>query len=63
MLRLRLLTQHNDEGKEVDLYYRSRTLVGEELNYYFIEKICRALGFPVKKLRQELRHFNSLYFI
>lgn len=35
-----LLAQHNEEGKEHALYYLSRTMVGVELNYSPIEKIC-----------------------
>lgn len=46
-----LLAQQNDEGKEVALYYLSRTLVGAELNYSNIEKICLAFVFAVQKLR------------
>jgi ribonuclease HI len=46
-----LLTQHNDEGKEVPCYYLSRTLVGAENNYSLIEKLCLALVFSLKKLR------------
>ena len=46
-----LLAQHNEEGKEVALYYLSRTLVGSEHNYSAIEKLCLALVFAVKKLR------------
>jgi hypothetical protein len=45
-----LLTQHNDEGKEVAYYYLSRTLVGGENNYSTIEKLCLALVFSLKKL-------------
>jgi hypothetical protein len=33
-----LLAQTNDEGKEVSLYYLSRTLLGVECNYSDIEK-------------------------
>ncbi|KAL2505477.1 Ribonuclease H [Abeliophyllum distichum] len=46
-----LLVQINDEGKENALYYLSRTLVGAEMNYSPIEKICLALIFAAKKLR------------
>jgi hypothetical protein len=35
-----LLAEHNDEGKEVACYYLSRTLVGAEINYSGIEKLC-----------------------
>jgi len=46
-----LLAQTNDEGKEVSLYYLSRTLLGAECNYPDIEKICLALVFAAQKLR------------
>lgn len=45
-----LLSQHNEEEKEVALYYLSRTLVGPENNYFPIEKLCLALIFVTKKL-------------
>jgi hypothetical protein len=45
-----LLAQHNDEGKEVACYYLSHTLVGAEINYSPIEKLCLALVFSLKKL-------------
>jgi ribonuclease HI len=46
-----LLAQNNDDGKEVALYYLSRTLLGAECNYPDIEKICLALVFATQKLR------------
>ena len=46
-----LLAQTNDAGKEVSLYYLSRTLQGAECNYPDIEKICLALVFAAQKLR------------
>ncbi|XP_038717270.1 uncharacterized protein LOC120010560 [Tripterygium wilfordii] len=46
-----LLGQVDDEGKESASYYVSRTLVGAELNYSPIEKVCLALVFATKKLR------------
>lgn len=46
-----LLAQHDDEGKERAFYYISRTLVGYELNYSSIEKICLAVVFATQKLR------------
>lgn len=46
-----LLAETNDEGKEVSLYYLSRTLLGAECNYPDIEKICLALVFAAQKLR------------
>ncbi|GKU96286.1 hypothetical protein SLEP1_g9534 [Rubroshorea leprosula] len=46
-----LLAQVNEEGKENALYCMSRTLVGAEVSYSPIEKICLALIFSTKKLR------------
>lgn len=44
-----LLAQQNDEGKEVACYYLSRMMVGAELHYEPIEKLCLALIFALKK--------------
>jgi len=46
-----LCAQENEEGKERALYYLSRTLVGAELNYSPIEKMCLALMLTIQKLR------------
>lgn len=46
-----LLAQHDEEGKEREVYYISRTLVGHELNYSSIEKTCLAVVFATQKLR------------
>jgi len=48
------LAQYNDEGKENALYYISRTMVGAEVNYSSMEKICLVLVFAVQKLRHYL---------
>jgi len=50
-----LCAQENEEGKERALYYLSRTLVGVELHYSPIEKMCLALMFVVQKLRHYLQ--------
>jgi ribonuclease HI len=56
-----LLAQNNDVGKEVSLYYLSRTLPGTECNYPDIEKICLALVFVAQKLhRYMLEHTVQL---
>jgi ribonuclease HI len=46
-----LLAQNSETGKEVALYYLSRTLLGAECNYPDIEKIWLALVFAAQKLR------------
>ncbi|KAL0396266.1 UNVERIFIED_CONTAM: hypothetical protein Scaly_0075000 [Sesamum calycinum] len=46
-----LLAQKNDEGKENDLYYLSRTMAPNELKYSPIEKLCLALIFSIQKLK------------
>ena len=50
-----MCAQDGDDGKEVALYYLSRTLVGAEMNYSPIEKICLALVFVVQKLRHYMQ--------
>ncbi|CAM8968431.1 unnamed protein product [Rhodiola kirilowii] len=50
-----MCAQETDERKERPLYYSSRTLVGAELNYSPIEKICLALVFAVQKLRHYMQ--------
>ncbi|XP_027088708.2 uncharacterized protein [Coffea arabica] len=46
-----LLAQENDEGKENALYYLSRMMTSNELNYSPIEKLCLALIFAIQKLK------------
>nr|XP_027068875.1 uncharacterized protein LOC113694208 [Coffea arabica] len=46
-----LLAQENDEGKENALYYLSRMMTPNELNYSPIEKLCLALIFVIQKLK------------
>ncbi|XP_008463403.1 uncharacterized protein LOC103501574 [Cucumis melo] len=53
-----LLAQENDKGKESALYYLSRTLTGDELNYSPIEKMCLALFFAIDKLRHYIQAFT-----
>ncbi|CAM8887659.1 unnamed protein product [Rhodiola kirilowii] len=50
-----MCVQETDERKERPLYYLSQTLVGAELNYSPIEKICLALVFAVQKLRHYMQ--------
>nr|XP_027075937.1 uncharacterized protein LOC113699791 [Coffea arabica] len=42
-----LLAQENNEGKEVALYYLSRMMTPNELNYSLIEKLCLAFIFAI----------------
>ncbi|XP_070055088.1 uncharacterized protein [Nicotiana tomentosiformis] len=46
-----LLAQKNSEGKENSLYYLSRMMTPNELNYSPIEKLCLALVFSIQKLK------------
>ncbi|XP_074299422.1 uncharacterized protein LOC141630515 [Silene latifolia] len=50
-----LYAQENEYKKERAFYYLSRTLVGAELNYSPIEKICLALVFAIQKLRHYMQ--------
>ncbi|KAA0051956.1 uncharacterized protein E5676_scaffold409G002320 [Cucumis melo var. makuwa] len=47
-----LLAQKKEKGRERALYYLTRTLVGSEVNYSPIEKMCLALIFVIDKLNQ-----------
>ncbi|XP_049394584.1 uncharacterized protein LOC125858841 [Solanum stenotomum] len=46
-----LLAQENSEGKENSLYYLSRTMTPNELNYSPIERLCLALVFSIQKMK------------
>ncbi|XP_070036194.1 uncharacterized protein [Nicotiana tomentosiformis] len=46
-----LLAQENSEGKENSLYYLSRRMTPNEMNYSPIEKLCLALVFSIQKLK------------
>ncbi|KAA0059905.1 uncharacterized protein E5676_scaffold184G001210 [Cucumis melo var. makuwa] len=53
-----LLVQEKEKGKKRVLYYLSRTLVGVEVNYSPIEKMCLALFFAIDKLRHYMQAFT-----
>jgi len=53
-----LCVQKNEEGKEIVLYYLSRTLVGAELRYSPIQKICLSLIFAIQKLRHYIQAYT-----
>jgi len=53
-----LCAQENEEGKEVALYYLSRTLVGTELKYFPIEKMCLSLTFAIQKLKHYMQAYT-----
>ncbi|XP_070002586.1 uncharacterized mitochondrial protein AtMg00860-like [Nicotiana sylvestris] len=46
-----LLAQETSEGKENSLYYLSRMMTPNELNYSPIEKLCLTLVFSIQKLK------------
>ena len=50
-----LCAEENEESKERALYYLNRTLVGAELHYSSIEKMCLALMFAMQKLRHYMQ--------
>ena len=52
------LEQEKEKGKERALYYLSITLVGAEVNYSPIEKMCLALFFVIDKLRHYMQAFT-----
>jgi len=49
-----MLAQNNDEEKKNALYNISQTMVGAEINYSFMEKICLAIVFAIQNLRHYL---------
>jgi len=49
-----LHTQKDDNSHEQAVYYLSRTLIGAESRYNFIEKECLALIFAIQKTRHYL---------
>ncbi|XP_070047529.1 uncharacterized protein [Nicotiana tomentosiformis] len=50
-----LLAQKNSKGKENSLYYLSRMMTPNELNYSSIEKLCLALVFSIQKLKHDFQ--------
>uniref|UniRef100_M0ZYJ8 Arabidopsis thaliana chromosome II BAC F26H6 n=1 Tax=Solanum tuberosum TaxID=4113 RepID=M0ZYJ8_SOLTU len=54
-----LLAQENSEGKENSLYYLSRTMTPNELNYSSIEKLCLALVFSI----QNMKHYFQAHVV
>jgi len=53
-----LCAQKNEEGEEVALHYLRCMLVGAELKYSPIEKICLSLVFAVQKLRHYMQAYT-----
>ncbi|TYK15065.1 uncharacterized protein E5676_scaffold45G001150 [Cucumis melo var. makuwa] len=53
-----LLAQEEEKEKTRALYYLSRILVGAEVNYSPIEKMCLALFFAIDKLRHYMQAFT-----
>lgn len=43
--------QKNENNKEQAIYYLSQTLVGYEIKYVYLKKLCLAVVFETKKLR------------
>ena len=53
-----LFAQEEEKGKKRALYYLNRTLVGVEVNYSPIEKMCLALFFAIDKLSHYMQVFT-----
>ena len=53
-----LCVSENGEGKEVFLYYLSRTLVGTELKDSPIEEMCLSLIFAIHKLKHYMQAYT-----
>ncbi|TYK22328.1 gypsy-like retrotransposase [Cucumis melo var. makuwa] len=53
-----LLVNKEEKEKERALYYISRILVGVEVNYSPIEKMCLSLFFAIDKLRHYMQAFT-----
>ena len=45
-----LLAQNDEQGRERPIYYINRTLVGYELNYSLIERVCLVVIFAAQKV-------------
>ncbi|XP_049360652.1 uncharacterized protein LOC125825352 [Solanum verrucosum] len=59
-----LLAQENSEGKENSIYYLSRTMTPNELNYLPIEKLCLALIFSIQKMKHYFQaHVFEIVYI
>lgn len=54
-----LPAQHDTKGKEREIYYINRTLVGYELNYTTVEKTCLAVVFVTHKMR----HYMHAHYV
>lgn len=54
-----LLAQHDDDGKDREVYYISRILVDYETCYCAMEKQCLGIIFTMQKLRHYLLHVET----
>ena len=51
---------HNDKkGKDKVIYFINQNLIGYKLNYPIIKKMCLAIVFSTKKLRQHLLNVHT----
>nr|KYP38616.1 Retrovirus-related Pol polyprotein from transposon opus [Cajanus cajan] len=57
-----MLAQDDNNGIERVIYYLSRMLVGVEIRYTPLEKLCLSLYFACTKLKYYLRPFDVLVF-
>jgi len=54
-----MLYQKNKNNKEQTLYYLSRTLVGYEIKYVYLKKLCLTFVFATKKLRHYMLNHTT----
>lgn len=54
-----MLAQKNENNKEQAIYYLSRTLVGYEIKYLCLEKLCLAMVFTTIKLRYHMLNHTT----
>ena len=45
-----MLAQNNENSREQAIYYLSQTLVGYDIKYVYLEKLCLTVVFVTKKL-------------
>jgi len=54
-----MLSQKNESNKEQAIYYLSQALVGYEIKYVYLEKLCLVVVFVTKKLRHYMLNHTT----